>query len=104
MSQPHDTALSKNLPQLGSRERLDTGGKAVAVPKPSACFLSPELIKTLLNDPSSVKTDEVRRVTGAGERAQGERKGPRMLSSARLAACLSEWGLRHPLPSRRGLQ
>lgn len=55
MSQPHDTYLAWQWREARFR------GKEVAIPKPSACFLSPELIKTLLNDPSSVKTDEVRR-------------------------------------------
>lgn len=77
----------------------------MAFHKPSACFLSPELIKTLLNDPSSVKTDEVRsELQALGERVKGEQKGPRLHNSAHLAECLPEWGLRHPFPSRQGLQ
>lgn len=49
----------------------------MAVPKPSACFLSLELIKALLNDPSSVKTDEVRAEPQVlGEGVKGEQKGP----------------------------
>lgn len=67
----------------------------MAVPKPSACFLSLELIKALLNDPSSVKRDEVRsepQVLGE-EGVKGEPQGPtRSVQPTLLRVC-------HPFPS-----
>lgn len=60
----------------------------MAVPKPLACLLSLELIKTLLNDPSSAKTDEVRTEPQVlGEGVKSEQKGPHLLCPARPAPC-----------------